>query len=130
MRKTQYDNKPNAIEHEGQTVRINFDIAETTLATQSTTDKDEEQPTRTIYECYSVRMEQPVTRDRVVSAIIDAQYPSDEMQAIVNNHLLNIATLADGNTLDESETEHEAEYQAMQDWRKKAKEVAKEILSE
>lgn len=53
----------------------------------------------------------------LVSAIVRGRYTDDEMQAIVNNHLLD-----DGNE------EHEAEWDEMQAWRAEAKKVAKEIL--
>lgn len=52
----------------------------------------------------------------VVSAYINNRYPFDSMQAIINNHLLG-------------DEDHEAEYEAMQEYRKKAKEWAKEIVS-
>lgn len=59
------------------------------------------------------------TYAQLVAAIIQSRYPNDDMQAIINNHLL-----ADG------DAEHEAEWQAMQAWRSSAKNQAKEILKE
>ena len=53
----------------------------------------------------------------IVSAYINNKYSSDSMQAIINNHLLG-------------DDDHEAEYEAMQAYRKKAKEWAKEIIRE
>lgn len=52
----------------------------------------------------------------IVSAYINNRYPFDSMQAIINNHLLG-------------DEDHEAEYESMQAYRKKAKEWAKEIVS-
>ncbi len=59
------------------------------------------------------------TYSQLVAAIVQSRYPSDDMQAIINNHLLE-----DGNS------EHEAEWNAMQAWRAKAKSMAKEILTQ
>lgn len=56
--------------------------------------------------------------DSIVSAIINAKYGYDKMQAIVNNHLTG-----------DDET-HEAEYSAMQEYRQWAKQRAREIVSE
>ena len=54
---------------------------------------------------------------RPVSAIINDKYNNNDMQAIINNHLL-----------EPEDEEHEAQYQAMQEWRKHAKEIAKQVL--
>lgn len=51
----------------------------------------------------------------IVSAYINNRYPFDSMQAIINNHLLG-------------DEEHETEYEEMQQYRKKAKRWAKEII--
>lgn len=59
------------------------------------------------------------TYGMVVSAIIHGRYSDNDMQAIINNHLLE-----DGNE------EHEAEWSAMQEWRATAKSMAKQILEE
>ena len=69
------------------------------------------------------------TYDGIVNAIVCDHYPADKMQAIINNHFLNLAKIADGKKLDEDDIAHEAEYDAMQEWRVKAKRVAKEVVS-
>lgn len=69
------------------------------------------------------------TYDGIVNAIVCDHYPADKMQAIINNHFLNLAKIADGKKLDEDDIAHEAEYDAMQEWRAKAKRVAKEVVS-
>ena len=69
----------------------------------------------TKYEYDSVRTAFPYTYSSLVSAIIVDKYPSDVMQAIINNHLLG------------DDEEHEQEYNEMQAWRRTAKEVAKRI---
>lgn len=50
----------------------------------------------------------------IVSAIINARYPRDEMDAIINNHLFDPTD------------KHEAEWQEMQQWRTMAKRIAHE----
>lgn len=52
----------------------------------------------------------------IASAYINNRYTFDSMQAIINNHLLG-------------DEDHESEYKTMQEYRKKAKEWAKEIVS-
>lgn len=55
----------------------------------------------------------------IVSQIITQKYPSDQMQAIVNNYLA-----------DPSDATIAKEFQDMQAWRTMAKRVAKEILAD
>lgn len=59
------------------------------------------------------------TYDRLVAAIIRGRYSDDNMQAIINNHLL-----------EDGDSEHEKEWNDMQSWRAEAKRMAKEILEE
>lgn len=123
--KSIFDNAPKTLEREGKSIRINFDVDVTELAIGGT---DNEELKRTAFSAYVVRVEQPLERDKVIDAIVSAAYPSDKMQAIINNHLVNLATLADGGKLDEDELAHEDEYKAMQEWRKKAKSVASDVM--
>ena len=51
----------------------------------------------------------------IVSAIIDSHYTNDQMQAIVNNHLIG---------------EHEDVFAEMQEYRTYAKRTAQEIVSD
>lgn len=67
-------------------------------------------------------------RGKVVDAIVSSAYPTDKMQAIINNHFANLAKIADGKKLDADDKEHEAEYEAMQSWRTKAKAVATDVI--
>ena len=57
--------------------------------------------------------------DGIVSALITHKYPSDRMQAIINNYLA-----------DPSDEEILQEFNTMQEWRKEAKNLAREILAE
>lgn len=123
--KSIFDNAPKTVEYEGNVIRINFDVD---VAELPSGDTDNEDAKCTAFSAYVVRVEQPLERDKVIDAIVSAAYPSDKMQAIINNHLVNLATLADGGKLDEDELSHEEEYKAMQEWRKKAKSVASDVM--
>lgn len=134
--KSIFDNAPKTVEYEGKYVRINFDIDVTEVSLGNTENADEVDSkgkkktaaTRSAFSAYVVRVAHPLERDKVIDAIVSAGYPSDKMQAIINNHLVNLATLADGGKLDNDELAHEEEYNAMQEWRKKAKTVASEVM--
>lgn len=123
--KSIFDNAPKTVEYEDKVIRINFDVDTAELPSGGT---DNEDAKRTAFSAYVVRVEQPLERDKVIDAIVSAAYPSDKMQAIINNHLVNLATIADGGKLDEDELSHEEEYKAMQEWRKKAKSVASDVM--
>lgn len=122
--KSIFDNAPKTLEREGKSIRINFDVDVTELASGT----DNEELKRTAFSAYVVRVEQPLERGKVIDAIVSAAYPSDKMQAIINNHFANLAKIADGKKLDADDEEHEAEYNAMQEWRKKAKVVASDVM--
>lgn len=134
--KSIFDNAPKTVEYEGKYVRINFDIDVTEVSLGNTEndnvgdskDKKKTVETRSAFSAYVVRVAHPLERDKVIDAIVSAGYPSDKMQAIINNHLVNLATLADGGKLDNDELAHEEEYNAMQEWRKKAKTIASEVM--
>lgn len=119
MKKAQFDFEPQLTTDEGGVLHICFEAEakEITIDNMHGEGDDAEAETRTIYEAYSVRLERPVTYERVVAAIVNAEYSSDQMQAIINNHLF-----------DSTDTEHEAQYTAMQEWRTLAKKVAHEVI--
>lgn len=130
IRKSTFDYSPSLIEYEGNVVRINFDVEQIELENGMDRDESKEKTTRLAYSAYVVRIEQPVERDKVVDAIISSAYPTDKMQAIINNHFANLAKIADGKEFDADEKEHEDEYDNMQAWRVKAKAVAKEVMAD
>ena len=129
IRKSTFDYSPILVENEGNVVRINFDIEQVDLTT-SIDCSDGKNTTRKAYTAYVVRIESPLSRDKVIDAIVSAAYPADKMQAIINNHLFNLSAVADSQSLDDNEVEHENEYLAMQEWRKKAKEIALRVMEQ
>lgn len=56
--------------------------------------------------------------DSIVNAIVSGDYPNDKMQAIINNYLL-----------DPSNEDTTKEFNDMQDFRKKAKAWAKDLIN-
>ena len=59
------------------------------------------------------------TYEHIVSAVFNEIYSNDQFQAIIANHLL-----------DPEDEEKEAEYQQLQEFRRAAKQYAKEVLAE
>ena len=127
IRKSIFDYSPSLIEYEGNVIRINFDVEQIELANSIDSNKGKN-TTRMAYAAYVVRIEQPLERGKVVDAIVSSAYPTDKMQAIINNHFANLAKIADRKKLDADDEEHEAEYNAMQEWRTKAKAVATDVI--
>lgn len=128
IRKSIFDYSPSLIEYEGNFIRINFDVEKIELANGTDSKEGGKNTTRMAYSAYVVRIEQPIERGKVVDAIVVSAYPTDKMQAIINNHFANLAKIADGKKLDADDEEHEAEYNAMQEWRTKAKAVATDVI--
>lgn len=128
IRKSIFDYSPSLIEYEGNTIRINFDVEQIELENGMDIGESKGKATRMAYAAHVVRIEQPLERGKIVDAIVSSAYPTDKMQAIINNHFANLAKIADGEKLDADDEEHEAEYEAMQSWRTKAKAVATDVI--
>lgn len=116
MRKSEFDLQPSLIVHEGTQVRINFDVEEVEKEFPSM--DGEETIKRKIWEAYVVRLDAPLTRSRIVDAIVTAGYPNDVMQAVQNNYLAN-----------PKDKDAKAEMDDMQAWRVKAKQVADDVMA-
>lgn len=130
IRKSTFDYSPSLIEYESNYIRINFDVEQIELANNMDSNEGKK-ASRKAYAAHVVRISQPVSRDKVIDAIVSEAYPTDKMQAIINNHFVNLGVVADGGTLkDADELAHEEEYVAMQEWRKKAKSVASDVMAE
>lgn len=128
IRKSIFDYSPSLIEYEGNTIRINFDVEQIELENGMDIGESKGKSTRMAYAAHVVRIEQPLERGKIVDAIVSSAYPTDKMQAIINNHFANLSKIADGKKLDADDKEHEAEYEAMQSWRTKAKAVATDVI--
>lgn len=115
LKKVIFDEQPTLTVSEGSVVRINFDVKQTEVNVGMADDKAQ---VRIVFAAYVVRVEQPLSYDKIVNAIVSEAYPQDKMQAIINNHLL-----------DADDEANEAEFVEMQEWRKKAKTIAKQIIN-
>lgn len=116
--KSTFDIKPDLTVEEGSVIRINYDVEEVEETFDSMHgEEDGETTTRAVYKAYATRVARPVTYDSIVSAIVGDAYSTDEMQAVVNNY-----------QQDSTKEEYAAEYNEMQAWRKKAKEVARAVV--
>lgn len=138
-KKYTFDALPSLLENEGKTILVRFGAEERKVvvndgtmgasggddgvAVASEVGGEAKVQTKTVFDCYSVRIEQPISKDKIVDAIVSHVYPSDKMQAIINNHLLDSED-------DEDYETHEAEYKEMQALRKQAKQVAKQVIAE
>lgn len=71
-----------------------------------------------------VALEMPITYPQLVSAIINKKYDKNQAEAITANYL---ASQMEG-VSEEKAAEYKAEYEAYQNWRKSAKDVAKEVM--
>ena len=120
--KITFSQQPPLVTDEGKSILVCFGMEEKeeTYETVNAKGKTTEAK-RTVWEGYAVRADQPISRDKVIDAIVTAAYPQDVMQAVVNNHLLDEAD-------DEDYKGHLAEWTAMQQWRKQAKQVAKDVM--
>jgi len=118
MTKSTFDYCPELVEQEGAVTRINFDVESVEQSVPAMSD-DDEPSVRTVYMAHVVRVEQPVTRSKIISAIVDYGYPRDSMDACVNNYL---------NQPDDEV--RKAEFTAMQQWRTHAKEVADQVMGQ
>lgn len=126
----QFENVPeNGIiaKREGEILRIWFDIEEhqqpkpeveeTTGMIRQTADE---------YVCQNVDVKGGTYAD-IVSAIINDRYSADDVQALQANYIE--AKDSGSDITDEKRYEYLEEYETFQQWRKKAKEVAKEVLN-
>lgn len=120
--KITFSQQPPLVTDEGKSILVCFGMEEKEETYETVNAKGKTTEAKnTVWEGYAVRADQPISRDKVIDAIVTAAYPQDVMQAVVNNHLLDEAD-------DEDYKEHLAEWNDMQQWRKQAKQVAKEVM--
>lgn len=67
-------------------------------------------------------------RSIIIDKLIRSQYPQDKVEAIINNHFLNIAEWLDKKFMGEDVTFVDKDYDDLQAWRKRCKEIADEAL--
>lgn len=67
-------------------------------------------------------------RSTIINALIRSKYSQDMVEAIVNNHFLNIAEWLDAKFTGSTDSFVDEDYDKMQDWRKTCKRLADEAL--
>lgn len=108
---------------EGAMLRLFFDFAEVPPSTEEGTDDNTPATTDKQYSCTNVDIEGDRSYSSIVAAIVAANYTSDDVQAILANYTL--ATDATNTTItDEKKAEYKTEYEAFQNARTHAKEIA------
>lgn len=65
----------------------------------------------------------------IIDKLIRSQYPQDKVEAIINNHFLNIAEWLDKKFKGEEVEFEDPEYDGLQNWRKQCKIIADEALA-
>lgn len=64
----------------------------------------------------------------IIDRLVRSKYSQDMVEAIVNNHFLNIAEWLDAKFAGSTDSFVDEEYDAMQAWRKTCKRLADEVL--
>ena len=103
---------------EGAILRLLFDFSQATPA--------EGEVATDIYNCESVDVNGRTYGD-IVSAIVNDRYSADEVQAIMANYAEALDSSSEITA--EKRAEYLAEYEGYQAWRKHAKEIAAEVVS-
>lgn len=65
----------------------------------------------------------------IIDKLIRNQYSQDKVEAIINNHFLNISEWLDKKFKGEEVEFEDPEYDALQNWRKQCKVIANEALT-
>lgn len=103
---------------EGALMRLLFDFSQA--------EPREGEESTDIYDCESVDVNGRTYGD-IVSAIVNDRYSSDAVQAIMANYAEALDSSSD--ITPEKRAEHLEEYEDYQTWRKHAKEIASEVVS-
>ena len=87
-KKYTFDSVPSLVENEGKTILVRFVEEERKVEVEG--------KEMTVYDGYSIRISQPLNRDKIVDAIITGRSPTDKKQALINNHFATLAKIAAG----------------------------------
>ena len=106
---------------EGKLLRVLFDFEKVEFLEG---DDNHKPKADDLYYCESIDVHGRGYGD-IISAIVNDRYPTDQKDAIMANYEL----VKDDHCPEEKKAEYISEYQALQDWRAHAKEIAKVITS-
>lgn len=68
-------------------------------------------------------------RSIIINKLIRNQFSQDQVEAIINNHFLNISEWLDKKFKDEDVTFEDPDYDKLQTWRKNCKDIADKALA-
>lgn len=103
---------------EGKLMRLLFDFEKVEAS-------DEDRPVADdLYYCESIDVEGR-SYGEIISAIVNDRYPTDQKDAVMANYQL----VNDGSCPEDKASEYLQEYQDLQEWRAKAKEIAKIVVA-
>lgn len=69
-----------------------------------------------------------INKPRIINDIIRARYSQADVEAIINNHFLNISEWLDSKLSGAEVIFEDADYQELQEWRVLAKEIANYVI--
>ena len=67
-------------------------------------------------------------RATIINLLVRSQYSQDHVEAIINNHFLNIAEWLDKKFVGSEESFDDPDYDELQNWRKECKTLADTII--
>lgn len=68
-------------------------------------------------------------RSVIINSVIRSRYQQDAVEAIINNHFINIAEWIDKKFAGSTDSFEDPEYEELQAWRAESKRLADEILA-
>ena len=112
---------------EGPILRVYFDIKpHVPVVSENDPTGILDESAAPIYECENVDVDGR-TYGEIVSAIVNDRYSADDVQALQANYIE--AKDSDSEIPDDKREEYLTEYSDFQAWRKRAKEVASEVIT-
>lgn len=109
---------------EGNLLRLFFDFKYANIVI----DNETCEVANNLYYCYNVDVHGGRTYNAIVSAIVNDKYSIDDVQAIMAN--IDEARDETNDLVSEKRAEYIIEYEAYQQWRKRAKEIATIVLEQ
>jgi len=94
IKKAQFDQKPSLVEFEGEIVRINFDIEESTVVLNKEGEaeaEDAEPATRVIYLAHVIRVGHPLSLENIKEAVKELGFDEFKSEAVAAEALLFLA---------------------------------------
>lgn len=88
MKKSTFDNRPELIVHEGQVVRINFDVE--AVNEQFPSMGDGETVEREVFKAYVIRMQKPVNVESIKAELLEKGFDEKKSEAVAAEVMLTL----------------------------------------